>query len=324
MPKARRDRQKFAPDLIYFWNQAGLSLWLPFAARRAGYRTVFFLSDTNFVSWRIAAWLGGAARKDAFIRAAFGRTFLVRGKSAIHNQPCHFASTFLKDLAKQSEISIEEKYSPVIHWGVETALFPSVPRTHGPLRRLLYVGQMIPQKGVHTALAAFGVLAREKEYSDLTFTLAGGGLHPDYEKKLREMPAQLGLPERVKFLGKVPRAELPGIYAEHDILIFPSEWEEPFAITPLEAMAAGLAVVGTTTGGSGELFRNRETAMTFVAGDAADCARALRELCADPALGDTIRREAQRGVSARYTLDGMVDRIEASLRCLVEGGPSSR
>lgn len=139
-------------------------------------------------------------------------------------------------------------------------------------------------------------------------------MHPDYERKLREMPEQLGVAGRVRFLGKVPRAELPNIYAAHDVLIFPSEWDEPFAITPLEAIAGGLAVVGTTTGGSGELFRNRETAMTFRAGDAADCARAIRELCGDRELFQTICRHAQRGVREKHTLDVMVDAVEISLR----------
>ena len=141
-------------------------------------------------------------------------------------------------------------------------------------------------------------------------------MHPDYEEKLHSLPAQLGVAGRVQFLGKVPRPELPRIYAEHDVLVFPSEWEEPFAITPLEAIHSGLAVVGTTTGGSGELFRNRETAMTFRAGDAADCARAIRELCADRELIETIIRNAQREVREKHTLEAMVDKIEVSLRNL--------
>ena len=92
---------------------------------------------------------------------------------------------------------------------------------------------MIPQKGVHTAIGASRVCQRAG-FEDLTFSLAGGGMHPDYEEKFRAMPAQLGVAGRVQFLGKVPRADLPRIYAEHDVLVFPSEWEEPFGITPLE------------------------------------------------------------------------------------------
>ena len=305
--------RRFEPEVVYFWNQGGLCLWLPLAVRWHGKSYAFFLSDTNFVSWRIAAWLGGSAQKISLVRAVFSKTFLVRGKSILENRPCHFASEFLRGVAQASSIGVAEKNSVVAHWGIEPAQFAAAPRERWPVRRLLYVGQMIPQKGVHTAIAAFALLAKEAGFKELTFTLAGGGMHPDYKQKLRAMPAQLGVAGRVNFLGHVPRAELPRIYAEHDALIFPSEWDEPFAITPLEAMASGLAVVGTTTGGSGELFRNHETAMTFAAGDAADCARAIRALCSDCNLFETISRNGQSVVRTHYTLDAMVDKIEASL-----------
>ena len=309
--------KQFSPDVVYFWNQAGLCYWLPFAAHWQGCRMAFFLSDTNFVSWRIGAWLAGAAKRNSFVRAVFGKTFLVRGWPVIQNRPCHFASEFLRDVAQKNSIRVAEKTSVVAHWGIEPAQFTAASRERWPLRRLLYAGQLIPQKGVHTAIAALDLLAQEKEFAELTLTIAGGGMHPDYEKQLREQAAQPGLAGRVDFLGKVPRAELPNVYAAHDVLIFPSEWDEPFAITPLEAIASGPAVVGTTTGGSGELFRNRETAMTFRDGDAADCARAIRELCGDHDLFQTICRNAQREVKKRHTLDAMVDAVEASLPKIV-------
>lgn len=334
--KLIRAVKSFSPDVVYFWNQAGLSLWLPFAAHWHGCRMAFFLSDTNFVWWRVAAWLLGAAGKNyepltpalsplrgegekrglmpAVVRALFGKTFLVRGWPVVENRTCHFCSDFIRQEAVKNGIAFAPQNSVVAHWGIEPSQFTASPRPRWPVKKLLYVGQMIPQKGIHTAIAALGLLAKEKQFSELTLSLAGGGMHPDYEKKLRELPAQLGLVGRVTFLGKVPRNELTKIYAEHDALLFPSEWDEPFAITPLEAMASGLAVIGTTTGGSGELFRNRETAMTFAAGDAADCARAIRELCADGELFEKISFNARLAVRSKHTLDAMVDKIERSLK----------
>jgi glycosyltransferase involved in cell wall biosynthesis len=212
-------------------------------------------------------------------------------------------------------IAFAPRHSIVAHWGIELKNFTAMPRPRWPVKKLLYAGQLISQKGVHTAIAALGLLAKENDFSELTLTLAGGGLAPDYEKKIRALPAQLGIADKVVFLGQVARADLPRVYAEHDVLVFPSEWDEPFAITPLEAIHSGLAIVGTTTGGSGELFRNRETAMTFAAGDAVDCARAIRELCADEAkaLFQKISANAQREVREKHTLDAMVDKIERSL-----------
>jgi glycogen(starch) synthase len=311
--KLVRRIREFSPDVVYFWNQAGLSLWLPFVAYWQGCRTAFFLSDTNFASWRIGAWLAGPAQKNALVRAVFGKTFLVHGWPVIQNRSCHFASEFLRQVAVKNGIRFDARNSLVAHWGIDFTQFAATPRERRPVTRLLYVGQLIRQKGVHTAIAALALLAREKEFSRLTLTVAGGGLQPDYEKEIRALPAELGIANRVNFLGKVPRSVLPRVYAEHDALVFPSEWDEPFAITPLEAIHCGLAVVGTTTGGSGELFRNRETAMTFAAGDAADCARAIRELCADQELFGKLSFIAQLEVREKHTLDAMVDAIEKSL-----------
>ena len=324
--KLARAIKSFSPAVVYFWSQSGLCRWLPVVARRHGCRTAFFLSDTSFIAWRVGAWLARFAVGDGMIakavRAVFGKTFLVRGWPVMQNQPCHFASEFLRNVARKNGIRLAEN-SVVAHWGIAPVVLTAAPRERWPVRRLLYVGQMIPQKGVHTAIAAFATLATATGFEALTFTLAGGGLNPDYEKKLRALPVQLGVADRVNFLGQLPRAELLRVYAEHDVLFFPSEWDEPFAITPLEAIANGLAVVGTTTGGSGELFRNRETAMTFRAGDAADGARALRELCADRDLFQTLCRNAQRAVREKHTLDAMVDAVEKSLRGILESTPAA-
>ena len=78
--------RRFEPEVVYFWNQGGLCLWLPLAVRWHGKSYAFFLSDTNFVSWRIAAWLGGSAQKISLVRAVFSKTFLVRGKSILENR----------------------------------------------------------------------------------------------------------------------------------------------------------------------------------------------------------------------------------------------
>lgn len=309
--------REFLPDVVYFWNQAGLSYWLPFTAHWLGCRMAFYLSDTNFISWRIGAWLANAAQNNALIRAVFGETFLARGWPIIENQACHFTSEFIRQTAVKNGIAVSPRESVVAHWGIEQKQFTAALRPRKTVRKLLYAGQLIEQKGVHTAIAAMGLLAKEKSFSELTLSIVGAGHFPEYENKLRAQVKQLGLEQRVTFLGRQPRESLPQIYSEHDALVFPSEWDEPFAITPLEAIASGLAVIGTTTGGSGELFRNRETAMTFRAGDAADCARAIRELCNDPALFEKISFNAQLEVRSKHTLDAMVDKIEASLKVVV-------
>jgi glycogen synthase len=321
-----RALQSHRPDIVYFWNQGGLTHWLPMVAKWLGYRCAFFLSDTNFVSWRIGAFL--TRRTEAgtaiarLLHAVFGGTFLVRGWPVIQNQPCQFASLFLLRYAERAGIHLSEGATHVVHWGIEVQKFETHRSSRWPFTRLLYVGQLIPQKGVHTAIAALAILSEEPKFQALTLRVVGGGMHPKYEKTLREQTERAGLAGRVNFLGKIPRSELPQVYADHDILVFPSEWDEPFAITPLEAMVSGLVVVGTTTGGSGELLRDRETAMTFEAGNAADCARAIRDLCDDQQLHETIRRNGELEIKKSHTLDVMVTGIEAELQAIAPRAPA--
>jgi glycosyltransferase involved in cell wall biosynthesis len=123
----------------------------------------------------------------------------------------------------------------------------------------------------------------------------------------------LGLDDIVRFTGKLDRSLLPQLYRDHDILIFPSIWDEPFAITPLEAMASGLPVVATTTGGSSEIFKDNENSLTFPAGDGEACADAIIRLSEDMTLYDSIRQRARELVLSHFTLEHMVDRIEEDL-----------
>jgi len=308
--KFNRALRRYAPDLVYFWNLGGLSHWLPLAARWHDKRMVFFLSDTNFSSWRVGAWLN----KAGFFKRLFPRSLLVHGFSVVQGQPCQFASNFLRQFALEQDIQPDREHSTVAHWGVDGARFSAgVARNRWPVERLLFSGQIIPQKGIGTAIRAFADLVREEPFRHLQFSIVGGAAFPDHLEELKVLARELSVDDRVHFLGRVERNLLPEIFAAHDVLIFPSEWQEPFAITPLEAMAAGMAVVGTTTGGSGELFIDRHNAMTFRAGDAVDCTRALRELLTDESLFHKIRETGHREVLERHSLEVMVDSLEQNL-----------
>ena len=84
-------------------------------------------------------------------------------------------------------------------------------------------------------------------------------------------------------------------------------------ITPLEAMAAGLPVVATNTGGSREIFRDQDNSLIFLPDDAAGCANAIIALQTDPSLYQRIRDRARSLVVSTYTIERMADRIEQDL-----------
>jgi len=105
---------------------------------------------------------------------------------------------------------------------------------------------------------------------------------------------------------------MPAIYRSHDALLFTSEWEEPFALTPLEAMASGLPVVGTTTGGSRELLRHGENALTYTAGQPEELAARIIELDRHPSLRGRLAATGHAEIG-RFAEPVIVDQIEAYL-----------
>jgi glycosyltransferase involved in cell wall biosynthesis len=122
---------------------------------------------------------------------------------------------------------------------------PAVPR--GERQRLLAVGRLVPRKGVDDAITAM------QWVPDAELVVAGGPdvaeLDQDPEAvRLMEWAQCLGVADRVKFIGRVPHADLPMHLRGADLVVC-LPWYEPFGLVPLEAMACGVPVVGSAVGG---------------------------------------------------------------------------
>jgi len=139
-------------------------------------------------------------------------------------------------------------------------------RTHldGPLT-ILQAGRVSPEKGVHVTIEPLGRLARQG-VTDVQLVVAGTG-PTEHAQRLREIAERCRIADRVTFLGWRPRAEGPTIMARSHVLVLPTEGQEPFARVVLEAMASGLTVVSTLTGGTSEIVRHGETGLTFPLGN---------------------------------------------------------
>jgi glycogen(starch) synthase len=203
----------------------------------------------------------------------------------------------------------------VIHWGVELANIADSTQNPKESSRLLYVGQVERHKGVHTAIKAFSILRRE--VPDVTLTIVGGSSSQSYATELRQLANETGASSAITFVGRVSSADLGEVLAKHDILLFTSEWDEPFAITPLEAMLSRLAVVATTTGGSREIFENNINALTFEAGSPEDCARQTLKLLKNPDLTERLAHAGHDVVRNKFSLGAMIDKIDNHIRRVV-------
>jgi glycosyltransferase involved in cell wall biosynthesis len=146
----------------------------------------------------------------------------------------------------------------------------------GPWRgRLLYVGRLDPRKGVETVLRALARLP-----AGYTLDIVGPG-EASYRGELDQLVDSLGLGSRVRF-ADVPREAVRARYLAADAVVFPSEWQEPFGLIPLEAMACGRPVIATGTGGSGEYLVDGRNCLLFTAGDHESLSRAIERVSTDP------------------------------------------
>jgi len=230
-----------------------------------------------------------------------------------------FGSRYMQDLFHRRGL-VAARTERLIYYGVSGA-FARLADVARPARRdgpprLLFVGRLWEAKGVHTLVEAFAQLGGEPA---ATLTVAGPEEDRPYTERLRKRAADLGVADRIVWRGPVPRDVLPEAYGSHDIVVFPSTYDEPFGIVQLEAMAAGCAVVGTGTGGSAEILEPDTNALLFAAGDAASLAAQLRRLRDDPALGARLGAAGKETVRRRFAGERMVDEIEAHLADVVAG-----
>jgi len=303
------------PDVVSLWHMAGLSSALLADLVRRRLPLVYVICDD---------WLTYSQRTDPWLRMFATRPRLGRlaGRlTGVPTQPTALGATgtfcFASDTTRRRAVEHTGWAFPssvVIHLGVDTDDFPlSPPPPDRPQwrGRLLYVGRLDARKGVETAIAAVARTATA------TLDLVGPG-DPATLRRLRDQVDDADADRRVTFVGAVPRAELRARYAAADAVLFPTEWDEPFGIVPLEAMACATPVIATGTGGSGEFLVDGENSVLFEAGDAAALARAIDALGHDEQLRNRVVSGGLRTAST-LTVDALAEGLEAQHVAAAEG-----
>lgn len=121
---------------------------------------------------------------------------------------------------------------------------------------VLFVGRIAPEKGLDRLLRAF---TRLQHRPRLKVVIVGG--EGDGDPGLQQVQAlarQLGIAERIRFVGRVEQPELPFFYSAADLLVLPSSYES-FGMVALEAIACGTPVVATPVGAMEELLQSGES-----------------------------------------------------------------
>jgi len=154
-------------------------------------------------------------------------------------------------------------------------------------RLLAFAGRLGPQKSLDVALEAVAAVP------GVTLAIAGDG--PD-RADLERHAQELGLGERARFLGGLPRDRVLRLFRAADAALLSSSWEN-FPHTVVEALAVGTPVVSTAVGGVPEVVADGENGLLVPPGDPAALAAALARLLDDDALRERLGRAAAPSVA---------------------------
>jgi teichuronic acid biosynthesis glycosyltransferase TuaC len=168
-----------------------------------------------------------------------------------------------------------------------------------------YVGKLVPRKGVDTLIEAMGLLATEGADAPRLVMAGIGGLREPLEARAGE----LGIGDRVTWLGKVPHDDVGWVMATGDVFVLPS-LSEGLPTVVCEAMACGLPVVATAVDGTPEIVDDPATGLLVEPHDARGLADALRRVLDDAGLRAAMGAEALRRSEADYTWEANARRME--------------
>jgi glycosyltransferase involved in cell wall biosynthesis len=147
-------------------------------------------------------------------------------------------------------------------------------------RELIFVGRLVSDKGAALLLDALKLVPAKPR-----LTIVGDGPErASLEKQASQLPSQ------VEFAGPQHNEQLAALLRQHQILVAPSLWQEPFGIVALEGIACGCAVIGSAGGGLAEAIG--PCGLTFPNGEARSLADAITQLLNDPAERERLRQNA--------------------------------
>ena len=147
-------------------------------------------------------------------------------------------------------------------------------RPSGAALSLLYVGALQDIKGVDVLLRALPDLAERG--LDVDLRVAGTG---PYEANLRRLADRLNVADSVTWLGYVDHDDLPMVYDDADVFVYPGRIDEPFGRVMLEALASGTPVVASDVGSTDYIVGN--AGVRFPSENPAGLADACERLVAD-------------------------------------------
>jgi glycosyltransferase involved in cell wall biosynthesis len=190
-----------------------------------------------------------------------------------------------KDVVPADKIVVQPNFTDV----------PGAPPIEG--EGFVFSGRLSPEKGITTLLSAAS--------SHEAFRVKVMGDWP-----LQHTPRVVNSPQ-VSFLGQLPRPEVLGHVASARALIFPSEWQEPFGLSIIEAMALSKPVIASRVAGPKDIVEDGRTGLLFEPGNARELSACMRRLHENPELAVELGTAGRERFEREYS-------PEAGYRRMVE------
>jgi len=282
-PTLGRLLAEWRPDVLHMDEEPyNLATWL---ALRAAERPAAGRVASLFFTWQ------NLRRDYPWPFRHFERANYKRASHAIAGNPT--AAKVLRDKGYAGAISV------IPQFGVDPDLFsPARADLSGQRQELVigYAGRLAPEKGIDLLLRACAAL----HGASWSLRLLGDG--PE-RGRLAALANQLGIADRVSFIGRIPSTETVQHYRQMDVLVLPSvsrpNWVEQFGRVLIEAMACGVPVVGSE---SGEIpWVIGDAGVLFPEGDVRALAEALQRLAGDPGWRQELAGQGRARVLAQFT-----------------------
>jgi len=175
---------------------------------------------------------------------------------------------------------------------------------------LLYAARLVRWKGGEYLIKALPMLKPE----GTQLWVAGEG---PYEADLRKLAAELGVEDRIRWLGRVEQDKLAALYRRCTLLVAASFVNETFGMALCEAMACGAAVVASDFGGFQEVVVDGETGLLARPQDEGDFAEKINGLLGDPEKIREMGEKGRKRVHEYFSWRAVGDRLEEVYRCVV-------
>jgi glycosyltransferase involved in cell wall biosynthesis len=317
----RETIQNFKPDVALIWGMWNLPYSIPALVEELlPDRVAYYMGDywptlpNQFENYWNAPPRSKITGLPKLILKPFALQILAREK----RPQLKLTHVLFPSLFMQNEFKRKGSLPPhtkIIYGAIDTRPYLNDHKNSNSKLALLYIGRLSHEKGVHTALQAVAQLVHRNKFTDLHLTIVGDG-EPDYVSYLHELVAQNSLASFVDFQPAQPKQALPALYQNADIFLFTSIWAEPFGRVIVEALASGVAVIGTQVGGAAEILSENENALTFAPEDVDSLASQIKKLSDSPELRMKLAQAGRETAVHKFDLQRMTSEIETYLETL--------